>query len=301
MRLRFRYISILALAILSCNDDLVITNTVSDTQMVVNAAANNGEQIELEVIRPNLITEDTFNRPISGVQVELLKNGTVVETRYTGSKGQIKFATKAVGGDSLTLRMLKEDFEPANSTIKAPFVIPILQFDTTTRRSNVLGCRVSFYDPVQDEDFYQLEMVGYRWFYKIHPITGKRQDSIWSTQILSMRSVNKLFFSDNNIINNRQSFELLNDKIFNGKNFVLDVDISAFVLEEQPDRGAIKLLRFELNHIDKAYYDFLSTISLNRPVYGGPFSIASQVPTNIEGGLGIFAATASDTAFISLE
>lgn len=301
MQLRFKHILIIALLAAGCNDDLVITNTVSDTQMVVNATANYGEQIELEVIRPNLITEDTFNRPLSGVQVELVKNGNVVETRYTGSLGQVRFATKASGGDSLTLRMEKDGFEPATSTIETPFVIPILQFDTTTRRRNVLGCRISFYDPIKDENYYQLEMVGYRWFYKIHPITGQRQDSIWATQSLSMRSVNKLFFSDNNIINNRQSFELLNDKIFNGNNFVLDVDISAFALEEQPDRSAIKLLRFELNHIDKAYYDFLSTISLNRPVYGGPFSIASQVPSNIEGGLGIFAATASDTAFISLE
>jgi hypothetical protein len=182
-----------------------------------------------------------------------------------------------------------------------PNSIGILQFDTTNKRASVQGLRVSFYDQPQEENYYQISLKGARWYYQLDPNTGLRTDSILSFEDIQMTSVNRLFFSDNNIVNNRQNFELLNDMIFNGKNFVLDIDVSRFQLAEQYDRSAVKSLHMELKNIGQDYYNFLATLSLNRPVYGGPFSISSQVPTNISGGYGIFAAYSTDVATITIE
>ncbi len=303
MRLNFshiRYIAI-ALTMISCNDDLTFNQTDKDNQIVVHAMAEVGKNLRVNFKQSERITEDTLNNPIGGVAVELYVNEAPTESTYSDGLGNTIFNYNVQSGDSLRLKMNKPSFSPVTTQTIVPNSIGILQFDTTNKRASVQGLRVSFYDQPQEENYYQISLKGARWYYQLDPNTGLRTDSILSFEDIQMTSVNRLFFSDNNIVNNRQNFELLNDMIFNGKNFVLDIDVSRFQLAEQYDRSAVKSLHMELKNIGQDYYNFLATLSLNRPVYGGPFSISSQVPTNISGGYGIFAAYSTDVATITIE
>ncbi len=303
MRLNFshiRYIAI-ALTMISCNDDLTFNQTDKDNQIVVHAMAEVGKNLRVNFKQSERITEDTLNNPIGGVAVELYVNEAPTESTYSDGLGNAIFNYNVQSGDSLRLEMNKPSFSPVTTQTIVPNSIGILQFDTTNKRASVQGLRVSFYDQPQEENYYQISLKGARWYYQLDPNTGLRTDSILSFEDIQMTSVNRLFFSDNNIVNNRQNFELLNDMIFNGKNFVLDIDVSRFQLAEQYDRSAVKSLHMELKNIGQDYYNFLATLSLNRPVYGGPFSISSQVPTNISGGYGIFAAYSTDVATITIE
>ena len=264
------------------------------------AKAEVGKNLRLEIRQSELITEDTLEQPIDGVAIELFVNGLLRESAYTDLAGKALMNYNVTSHDSVRLEFSKPSFEDVYTQSIIPSAVGVLQFDTTNKRPGVQGLRISFYDKPQEKNFYQVSLRGKRWYYTIDPNTGMRTDSMFSSEIIDMKSVNRLFFSDNNIVNNRQNFELLNDQIFNGKNFVLDVDVSTFQLSEQTDRSAVKELQLELKNISSDYYDFLTTLSLNRPVYGGPFSISSQVPSNIEGGYGVFATFSTDVAKIKI-
>jgi hypothetical protein len=268
--------------------------------MVVNAQAEAGKNLRVELRESELITEDTLDKAIDGVAMELFVNGVSKESTYSDATGRALFNYNVKVGDSLRLAFVKPTFGDVEASAVIPQSIGILQFDTTNKRLTVQGLRISFFDKPLEKNYYQISLTGKRWYYTLDQLTGERIDSIKRQEDIEMKSVNRLFFSDNNIVNNRQNFELLNDQVFNGKNFVLDVDVSTFSLSEQADRSAILELELQLNNISEDYYNFLTTLSLNRPVYGGPFSISSQVPSNILGGYGIFAAFSSDRAKITM-
>lgn len=304
MRLSFRQILYILLVVLTCGgcqDDITFNQGEASNRMVVHAKGEVGKNLRLEISQSERITEDTLEMPIDGVAVELMINGTLRESAYTDADGKVLLNYNVQSGDSIRMLFNKPSFGDVMTEAVVPSPVGILQFDTTNKRVDVQGLRVSFYDRQNEENYYQISLTGKRWYYLIDPNTGIRTDSIYSSEVIEMRSVNRLFFSDNNIVNNRQNFELLNDQIFNGKNFVLDVDVSTFQLAEQADRGAVQELQLELANISGAYYDFLATLSLNRPVYGGPFSISSQVPSNIQGGYGVFATYSTDIANIILK
>jgi hypothetical protein len=286
---------------MGCNDEISFNQGNGDNLIVVHAQAEVGQRLRLEVSQSELVTEDTLENPINDVGIELFINGLFKEFVYSNTKGNAVFNYVVKAKDSLSIAINKPPFDAISSVAIVPSTMGILQFDTTNKRPQVQGLRISFFDQPLEVNFYQVSLQGQRWFYTLDKLTGQRTDSALGYEYVQMTSINRLFFSDNNIVNNRQNFELLNDKVFNGKNFVLDVDINTFQLEERHDRGEIQRLDIELKNISADYYNFLTTLSINRPVYGGPFSISSQVPSNIRGGYGIFAAYSTDKATILLK
>ncbi|MBO6515413.1 MAG: DUF4249 family protein, partial [Bacteroidia bacterium] len=266
-----------------------------ERRVVVHIDAEVDSSIQVEIKKSDLITQDTLSSPIGGVDVDLYRNGRWVETRKTKLDGKAHFAYKPRSRDSLLFEIRNDTHDYLWTESVAPDFVTIDHFDSSTRRSDNRGFRIVFKDNGLTEDFYLIELRGYRWLYKFDPWSGDKTDSTLVSEPVRMSSVNQIFFSDNNVVNNRQPFELFNDQIFNGESaFKLDFDVRNFVLIAQADRSEVFKLEARLKHITKAYYQFLTTLSLNRPVYGGPFSTSSQVPSNIQGGYGIFATYASD-------
>ncbi len=299
---KFIYIALIGLTIWSCNDDLVLKNVNQDRGVVAYIRAEVDGNIDVVVKKSDLITQDTLSTPLEGIHVDLYRNGRLEEARRTDKDGEVHFAYNPEERDSLLVEITGDDIDQMWAEAIAPSKVSIAFFDTTTIRASQRGFRIVFNDDAKTTDFYLVNLHGYRWVYRFHPITGRKIDSTYVYEPIRMTSVNRLFFSDNNIVNNRQNFELLNDVIFNGESgFELHVDVSTFVLTEQADRSEIQKLEVTLRHITKEYYDFLTTLSLNRPVYGGPFSISSQVPSNINGGYGIFATYSTDTSTIDFQ
>lgn len=296
------YIGILlAMSFTACNDDLVFNGGNTDNKMVIYGNAKLGSNVEVLINQSEVITEDTLDNPIEDVTVNLHVNGVFKESQVTNKFGRAYFQYKSQEDDSMAIECFHPDFPITSSVIQIPKSIGILQFDTTNRRLNTRGLRLSIFDRPDEMNFYQISMIGERWTYIFDRNTGMRIDSALTVEFMEMTSVNRLFFSDNNIVINRQNFELFNDQIFDGKNFVLDIDLSNYQLDKQPDKSEVHELRLYMKSINQDYYNFLTTLSVNRPVHGGPFSISTQVPSNINEGYGIFAGYSEDVATLKLK
>lgn len=287
-----------AMLISSCKDDLVFTGSKDEKRIVAVITAEEGKQISVEIHESQLITEDTLAKPIQGAEVRLYQNSTLVETKQSPANGIFKTNFISDQLDSLRVVVQKDGYNRIEGTAQIPDHVNIIQFDTVARAGSDLLMKMAFIDRASIANFYLIDMRLKRWIYTLHPINGSRIDSTLVWEAVDIESPNKLFFSDQNIVTNSQKFELFNDKVFNGQYFVLDLQLNSFLLRETQAKGKAKEIEVELRNVNEEYYDFLTSLSLNRPIYGGPFAVSAQIPGNIHGGYGIFAAYTSTRATI---
>lgn len=290
----------LVFSLTGCSDELVFKTDKDANKLVAAIYLEVGKPASAVVMQTESITNDSNSVTIKNAFVYLFKNGVNIETETTNNLGQTDFDYIVQPGDSLKVEVIKEGFDKLRGSSSIPETTSILQFDTTSTRANSLGLIVSFVDKAKRSDFYKIKLVGSRYSYKIDPVSGQILDSVLIQESIPMKSVNRIFFSDNNIVTNRQDFELMNDLIFNGQNFNLNVDVDWFLLQKKYNKSEVKELEISLSHISPEYYDFLTTLSLNRPIYGGPFSIASQVTSSFDNGYGIIVASNTSKAIITL-
>ena len=185
----------LVIAVLSsCNDEITFNQGAAGNRMVVHAKAEVGKNLRLEIRQSELITEDTLEQPIDGVAIELFVNGLLRESAYTDLAGKALMNYNVTSHDSVRLEFSKPSFEDVYTQSIIPSAVGVLQFDTTNKRPGVQGLRISFYDKPQEKNFYQVSLRGKRWYYTIDPNTGMRTDSMFSSEIIDMKSVNRLFF-----------------------------------------------------------------------------------------------------------
>lgn len=291
----------MALLVFGCNDDFVFTGEAGERKIVAVFFGHADSAIQMELYESQFITEDTLASPISAAEIRLYLDGQFSESLSSNALGIAKTQYKVTAGDSLRIAVRKDGYNLAEAKALVPDQVDLIQFDTTTRVGSQLGLRLSFVDPVLKGNFYLMEMHAQRWVYELDQFTQERIDSAKVWESIDIQSVNKIFFSDKNIVTNEQKFELFNDQIFNGQNFVLDINVNAFNLRETIGKGKAKNIKVRLRNINEDYYNFLTALSLNRPIFGGPFSISSQVPGNVTGGYGIFAVYTSSTAAIQMK
>jgi Domain of unknown function (DUF4249) len=298
------YVRILVLLTLTCggcNDEFIFTGEADDKRIVAVVFGEEDSTINMQLRSSQFITEDTAEIPIPFAEIRLYKQDQFTEFLTSATNGNATSQYKVKAHDSLRFVMRKDGYNLVEGRAVVPGEINLLQFDTTTRLANQLGLRLSFLDLVTDNNYYLIEMHAHRWIYILDPFTQERIDSNLIWESLDIQSVNKIFFSDQNIVTNEQKFELFNDQIFNGENFVLDVNINALNLQESVIKGRTSEIKVRLRNINEDYYNFLTSLSLNRPIFGGPFSISSQVAGNIKGGYGIFALYTSTSKVIIMK
>lgn len=301
MQLSFKHIvSVLLImtTLWSCKDDIVFDDS-GESKLVALVVASTKDGVKATIKRSDLITQDTLSLPVNGATAKLYRNGGLVESHLSNSNGEVAFSFKPSMGDSLRIEIDKGEDHISGSSV-VPREPDITEFRTTYRTTNTQGLLVTFLDSFTTRDYYMVSMLGHRYVYTFDN-QGGIVDSTEVREPITMKSVNRLFFSENNIVNNRQDFELFDDRIINGENFDLFIDVDRFQLDAQPGKSSVKRLEVSLKLITADYYQFLTTLSLNRPIYGGPFSIASQVPSNLDGGYGIFASYTYDNEEINLE
>jgi len=293
---------VIALLALSCNDDFIFTGEADEKKIVAVFFGHADSAIQMELYESQFITEDTLALPIPNAEIRLYLDGQFSESLSSNGLGNAKTQYKVNAGDSLRIAVRKDGYNLAETKALVPDQVDLIHFDTTTRVGSQLGLRLSFDDPQSKKNFYLMEMHAQRWIYELDQFTQERIDSTKVWESIDIQSVNKIFFSDKNIVTNEQKFELFNDQIFNGqKQYVLDINVNAFNLRETISKGEAKRIKVRLRNVNEDYYNFLTALSLNRPIFGGPFSISSQVPGNIAGGYGIFAVYTSSTAAIQMK
>lgn len=103
----------------------------------------------------------------------------------------------------------------------------------------------------------------------------------WFTDDMSMENHYRFLLHGKNLQDTTYQDGTFNDRFFNGDPIPLGSDFSF----EIGDTAIISLY-----HIEESYHDFVETYEEAFFANGNPFAQPAQILTNVEGGLGIFAA-----------
>lgn len=165
---------------------------------------------------------------------------------------------------------------------KVPTTIPIKSFildsSSIDSKTKEINAKLTFDDPINENNYYYLEIasLGYRLFME----DTFRNDGNLGFNITNSGVTNG--FSGENSSPFRNNF--FADKLFEGQEFTLELKI-------QPVGKNIFINKIELrlHSISASYFDYLNTRLIQNRTRNDPFAQPTQIYSNIENGLGIFA------------
>lgn len=251
------WIPLLILINLSCETIVDVDLKEPEPQIVVNSFFSPDSVWQVRVTKSRFILssrEDFDVEAKAAITIKDSKNTIIEKLLFDGFfyKGK----SKPEVGKEYTISV--EDLGKSKISAKSeiPLATPIISVKTSPLANNSVQISVLFLDNVNQKNYYLLKVIndnGYDLFVDaIDPIYNN---------------------------NNRSTPGILfNDNLFNGK--TIDFRVSA-------DSPPIK--RIILVSVSEEYYQYFTTKQLQENTQGDPFAQPTQIFTNIENGLGIFA------------
>ncbi|NBW36533.1 MAG: DUF4249 domain-containing protein [Cytophagia bacterium] len=243
----------------------------NDHALIENAMVSiKDEQQEIIQLEPIIIKDKVFyssdQKPVTGKQYELKVEAPGFNPVSSKSKLPSPIAIHSVIVDSTILREAYNFYKVnGNYGVYA---------------DEIIKCKISFYDPANEENFYQL---------KLYRETEWMEVDTEGNPIQKYSFTPSGFYLDRNGLTNLM---IINDEMFNGSLYSWDVMVpmSAFYDFRFRSRAGHKLkLHFTLRHLSSAYFDYHETLELQNIRGSNPFSQPVIVYSNIENGVGIFA------------
>ena len=236
-------------------------------------------------------------RCVDDAQARLLQNGNAVSL-LKASDGQYVFDCRPKAGDSLELLLNVPKYEPIHAVTRVPqqpSVEAVLTVDTTYEYSYRCQLKVKIHDPL-GANYYRLFVEYSDWYLESD---GKGDvdtvyvpnEAVLSTQdkvFTDVSSLDYLLNAGNSTV--YDTYFLFSDELFNGREYVMTFDFDIYdckyqnIIEKHPmylRMSALSADMYRYRRTRDAYSnneDFLS-----EPV---------QIYCNIDGGIGIFAASA---------
>jgi len=175
-----------------------------------------------------------------------------------------RYMVKAQVAGGLTL--LARTYVPQNVPISS------YRIDSTLFKSNgePVQMTISIQDPPEQTNYYLIKVL--RDYYYVH-----NADTIRQREDVYYELVDPSF---------QENFNLpVNDNLFNGKMHDFEIKISGFGYSAVTENVQLLLLT-----ISEEYYLYLTTKDLQERIEGDPFAQPAPIFSNVENGIGIFAA-----------
>lgn len=269
--------------LVGCETVMDVNIELEKPMLVVNSVFNKDSvwRVDVSLTRHVLSNYDVV-KPVSNATVSILDEQTnevleVLTLSQISSGGVYRGKLKPEVMKNYKVNVDVNGYASAESAEHVPELVPLTQVDIDEDALQSTGVpvpvKIYFTDPVAVDNFYQLKAA-----YKTYHINYPTGDTIWYTYPLHMN------FEDPALTENDEYVEelLLTDRLFNGKEHTISFNLDQSVGGE----GTISIC---FNTISESYYDYETTLKLQRQVSGDPFSQPVQVFTNIKNGLGIFA------------
>ncbi len=261
----------------SCQTVVDIDVPLEDRKIVVNALNNTDSLWRVDLSLSRHILDDVHWNVVPNAEVSVVDPAsnlvidqlqlTGPESRYTGSK------SPEAGKDYL-LRVSVPGYEMVEARERFPTAVPIesVSIDSSGLNSDDRRIRMAltFSDPPSEENYYEVVLI-WETFYIMHG------DTIRSENLISIEA-------DDPALKGNGGFGniLFRDNFFNGKNYTLA--LSTFAYSQHYGSS----YRIVFKNVSKSYYEYKSTLDLQRSVSGDPFAQPVLVFNNIQNGFGIF-------------
>jgi hypothetical protein len=256
------WIILLILVNLSCESIVDVDLKEPDPQIVVNSLFSPDSVWQVRVTKSRFILTNQYNfDEVEQASVTIRDSqNSIIETLLPASDQSNRLVyrgkSKPEVGKEYSIRVESVKKNNVSATSRIPLATAIISAKVSPLANNKFQVSVSFSDNPKEKNFYLLKVIndnGYDLFI----------DAIDPAYKNNTRGTLGILFSDN---------------LFNGK--TIDFRISA-------DSPPIK--KIILVSVSEEYYQYFTTKQLQENTQGDPFAQPTQIFTNIENGLGIFA------------
>jgi len=269
----------------SCTKEIPYVQDNFQPILVLNAIWAEGDSMSLEVTSSIGILEDTSRVTINNASVSI-SSSSVNYNVFNQGKGVYASSAICEAEKNYTIQVSAPGFQSVLATETVPQKLQSTFPDSADRVINNELIDVLIKDP-SGANYYMIELKARRYKIRIDPFT-QEMDSTLIWESIPFGNLNKIFVSDLEIVSKQTSYELFDDRLFDDKEYTLQVDIPRSSYSRTPVRSEVHFYELHLKSISAAYYRFLRNYLVARPIYGGPFESYREVPNNVQGGAGIF-------------
>ncbi|MDR2466698.1 MAG: DUF4249 domain-containing protein [Prevotellaceae bacterium] len=275
------YMLATALAILACGCEREIKFNGEELKpkLVLHCFPESGAPVRLTLKAGKFFLSQTGStrEPVAGADVRLWKNGEFAErlryvSNYENSYYESSFRPQP--GDEITIRASASGFDPIECTTVMPEPPAALSAEHSGTWKNGIVCHIR--DISTRAEYYRIGA-----FVEIDDM--EFDIPIDSDDMVFGMNESELFESARNI------YFVFSDELFNGKDYSLK-----FRLNDLMDDH--KRCKVVLRHISKDYYLYVRTVAAESDEV---FSEPVQIYSNVNGGIGILAASTSAVAEVT--
>lgn len=295
--LRWPGFGVLLLLGISCTRELPYTQDNFKPILVLNAIWGEGDSLQVQLTSSIGILDDTTEVMVTGANVGIRSGSFSLDVNEIGN-GMYGANALCQAGNLYQISAVADGFETINASEIAPLRLNATLPDSNEQLVTTDQINIDINDPIID-NFYLVEVRAQRYKITIDPFTLEL-DSQLVIEPVEFGNTNKIFLSDLEIVSKQTPFELFDDRLFNGRNYGLQIEIPLSESRRTIFQSEAHHYYVTLKSISESYFNFLKNYLIARPVYGGPFESYRQVPTNVEGGAGILGmySEVADTVFI---
>lgn len=234
---------------------------------------------------------DDFERVYDG-SVKVFQNGTLIDAfdypfrDLWAQREQVDVRA----GESYVVQASDASGNVVSGSVTIPLAVPIEKLDTVRILTpddrgilrSYIDCSITFTDPGQDENYYQLLMAEEFWDTNG---TGIK----YSYQLVNFIKLDPVFYirdQEGSLLGGIDFKGTFHDELFNGKRYHLKIRIpSTYVIP--PALKQKRRLTFLLLSQSRDYFDYLRSRVVAEYNYEIPIVDPIKIHSNVEGGLGL--------------
>ena len=296
--LLFCFLILAILCLFSCEEyfeprSVVVELPEHQPVLVVNGFINPDSVSEVSISKSTGFLAESENQFVRNADVRLSENGTQVTTLVHIGEGVYRASSHHPSqGATYRLDVVADGFEPirAEAVVPTPIAIDSVSVRATNPEipwSNEYDLTIFFTDPPVEDNFYQVIMLERRQFPE-QPGSQIAQEGFRSSDPVLLRQDDfgdqQWFYSD----------AYFDDALFDGESYGLELHYYVYSGDALRDLWAALLTTTE------SYHYFRKTVDQQDNSEENPFAEPVQIFSNVEKGLGVFAAYSASKFTIDL-
>ena len=278
------------LALVACDSAFEAELPAQEPRLVIEALFAADSLLTLQVHQSASVLDGPSNESVTGATVEIFEDGVPVGTAtYVERRLRFVSGVRPRAGRTYRLRVSAPGFATVEAEdtvpLPPPFTVELVRGETPTDpdRDRVDRVTVRFSDPM-GADYYAL--------YGISEMVFDSGEVRYGA--FGFGSTDPIF-SDGNLVDLLGDFEtpfygraLFESRTFDGQSVAIGIDVRRF---RPAGEGFRVVERLRLARLSETYYRYVTALENRQD--GTPFSEPRALPSNVEGGYGIFAAFAA--------
>tara|TARA_B100000963_G_C22542594_1_gene632891 strand:- start:209 stop:1102 length:894 start_codon:yes stop_codon:yes gene_type:complete len=282
---------ILLTIICSCEKAIPFEQEIESNKVVVNGIYFRDSVWKIHLSKSKSILDTSTSTNLENVTISILdQNSNTIDTlQYYNNGFYVGSKSPNYGSYILNIKSILDENITSISTL--PNLVPAIIIDTLSyinNGNNRIEISINFDDPINDENYFEIGVYMKKLKMLINTNSNGQTDTNYS---LICKWMN-LKSDDQNIEKTLDNNLIFNDKLFNGSNKTISIDVRNKIKDFSND-PINELISFDIYFMNISYslYHFHKSLKDYVNQNSDPFSQPTQVYSNINNGIGVFGGS----------